>query len=253
FRAVVPVCSVGTYQAYLHAACCVCEVLPGGLRIAEEGEVLSLVAPRALMVINATQDAYQFSVGEAARSMDRARKVFALYTVPEKIRHAVFDSGHDYNQAMREAMYGWMTQWLKKEGEGKPIAEPQMHVETTDDLACLTDESRPRQFLFPPSFAAREARALVAKLETNKADHAEEWESTAVALRERLRKDVFGGLPALPRLVVEIGKTEIKAGIATSPLIMRTEPGLLIPATLKSAIGKEGRQPTCVVLHLNGQ
>src|SRR5207253_11360015 len=29
FRAVVPVCSVGTYQAYLHAACCVCEVLPG--------------------------------------------------------------------------------------------------------------------------------------------------------------------------------------------------------------------------------
>ena len=29
FGAVVPVCSVGTYQAYLHAACCVCEVLPG--------------------------------------------------------------------------------------------------------------------------------------------------------------------------------------------------------------------------------
>jgi len=33
----VPVCSVGTYQAYLHAACCVCEVLPGALRFAEEG------------------------------------------------------------------------------------------------------------------------------------------------------------------------------------------------------------------------
>ena len=29
FAAVVPVCSVGTYQAYLQAACCVCEVLPG--------------------------------------------------------------------------------------------------------------------------------------------------------------------------------------------------------------------------------
>src|SRR5262249_44497010 len=52
FRAVVPVCSVGMYQAYLHAACCVCEVLPGALRFAEEGDVLSLVAPRALLVIN---------------------------------------------------------------------------------------------------------------------------------------------------------------------------------------------------------
>src|SRR5262245_19896308 len=34
-RAVVPVCSVGTYQAYLRAACCVCEVLPGALRMGE--------------------------------------------------------------------------------------------------------------------------------------------------------------------------------------------------------------------------
>ena len=47
FRAVVPVCSVGTYQAYLHAAGCVCEVLPGALRFTEEGDVLGLVAPRA--------------------------------------------------------------------------------------------------------------------------------------------------------------------------------------------------------------
>src|SRR5262245_47682412 len=54
FKAVVPVCSVGTYQSYLHVACCVCEVLPGGLRFAEEGDVLALVAPRALLVVNAT-------------------------------------------------------------------------------------------------------------------------------------------------------------------------------------------------------
>ena len=46
FKAVVPVCSVGNYQAYLQAACCVCEVLPGGLRFTEEGDVLGLVAPR---------------------------------------------------------------------------------------------------------------------------------------------------------------------------------------------------------------
>ena len=44
FQAVVPVCSVGNYQAYLQAACCVCEVLPGALRFTEEGDVLGLVA-----------------------------------------------------------------------------------------------------------------------------------------------------------------------------------------------------------------
>ena len=40
FAAVVPVCSVGTYGAYLKAACCVCEMLPGALTFTEEGDVL---------------------------------------------------------------------------------------------------------------------------------------------------------------------------------------------------------------------
>ena len=69
FGCVVPVCSVGNYQAYLGAACCMCEVVPGALTFTEEGGILSLVAPRALMVINATRDAHQFSVGEAQKSI----------------------------------------------------------------------------------------------------------------------------------------------------------------------------------------
>src|SRR6202035_5361007 len=97
FRAVVPVCSIGTYQAYLHAACCVCELLPGALRFTEEGDVLGLVAPRALMVINATMDAFQFSVGEAKKSLARARAIFKLYDEEKKVEHAVFESPHAYN------------------------------------------------------------------------------------------------------------------------------------------------------------
>src|SRR5260370_33214415 len=73
FAAVVPVCSVGTYQAYLRAACCVCEMVPGALRFTEEGDVLGLVAPRALMGVNATRDAFQFSVDQARISLQRAR------------------------------------------------------------------------------------------------------------------------------------------------------------------------------------
>src|SRR5439155_2167581 len=116
FKAVVPVCSVGNYQAYLRAACCVCEVLPGALRFTEEGDVLGLVAPRALMVINATKDAFQFSVGEAKKSLERTKAIYQLHNANEKLTHAIFESPHAYNQAMREAMYGWMSRWLKREG-----------------------------------------------------------------------------------------------------------------------------------------
>ncbi len=149
FQAVVPVCSVGNYQAYLRAACCVCEVLPGALRFTEEGDVLGLVAPRALMVVNATMDSFQFSVAEADKSLERARAIFKLYDAADKVVHPTFESGHGYHQPMREAMYGWMTRWLKGEGDGKPIPEPKHDIEKVEDLACCEEGKRPATFVFP--------------------------------------------------------------------------------------------------------
>src|SRR5207249_4712118 len=135
-QAAVPVCSVGSYQAYLRAACCVCEVVPGALRFTEEGDVLGLVAPRSLLVLTAAKDAYQFSPAAAAPTVERARQIYGLYGEGARFRHVIFDSGHDYNQPMREAMYGWMTRWLKGTGTGDPVPEPKFMAEPPEDLAC---------------------------------------------------------------------------------------------------------------------
>src|SRR6516225_2417847 len=218
FRAVVPVCSVGNYQAYLQAACCVCEVLPGALRFAEEGDVLSLAAPRALLVINATKDAYQFSVGEAEKSVARARPVFKLYDADAKLAHATFESPHDYNQAMRETMYGWMAKHLEDEGDGKPIAEPKHEVEKPEDLACFADQPRPKAFLFPPSFAGREAQRVLKKAHPRIPDHREEWEAVAVHMRDGLRKEALGEFPKQPKPEAAPGVAEAKSE-NTKPLI----------------------------------
>src|SRR5439155_3457065 len=99
FKCVVPVCSVGNYQAYLGPACCMCEVVPGALRFTEEGDVLGLVAPRALMVVNATKDGIQFSVGEAKKSLAAAGPAFKLTGQPAHLQHTIFESPHDYNRA----------------------------------------------------------------------------------------------------------------------------------------------------------
>ena len=161
FKAVVPVCSVGTYQSYLGAACCMCEVVPGALAVTEEARILALTAPRALMIVSATKDAFQFSVGEAAKSIAAARSVFALHDRPEFPRHAVFESPHDYNQPMREAMYGFMTLHLKGQGDGQPIPEPQLSLEEPEVLRCYPGETRPDDWVTLPQFAAREARQLL--------------------------------------------------------------------------------------------
>ena len=161
FKAVAPVCSVGTYQAYLGAACCMCEVVPGALAMTEESRILALTAPRALLIISATQDAFQFSVGEAAKSISAARPVFSLYNLPDLPRHTVVESPHDYNQPMREAMYGFMTQHLKGQGTGQPIPEPPISLEEPEAFRCYPGTTRPDDWLTLPQFAAREARGLL--------------------------------------------------------------------------------------------
>ena len=161
FQAVVPTCSVGNYQAYLGAACCMCEVVPGALKFTEEWGLLAMVAPRALMVTSATKDAPQFSVGEAKKSLALAQPVFALHGKPENVKHAIFESPHAYNQPMREAMYGWMTKHLKGEGDGSPIPEPQFQTEDPEALRCFPGETRPDDWMTIPKFAAREAKRLL--------------------------------------------------------------------------------------------
>ncbi|HEV3144610.1 MAG TPA: hypothetical protein VGZ47_12045, partial [Gemmataceae bacterium] len=253
FTAAVPVCSVGNYQAYLKAACCVCEVLPGALRFTEEGDVLGLLAPRALMVINASRDAYQFSPAQAEKSVERAENIFQLLAAGDKITHVVFESGHDYSKPMREAMYGWMTKWLKKEGDGKPIAEPEITPESPEDLACFPNpDDRPKGFLFPPTFAAQEAKALVDKANRLLPTHAEEWESSAVHMRTQLRT-LLGEFPKVPRVLAKTERPTTKDGIERLPMRLAGEGGIPLPMVLLSKAGPARNQPTCLLLHLGGK
>jgi hypothetical protein len=193
FKAVVPVCSVGNYQAYLGAACCLCEVVPGALKFTEEGAVLGLVAPRALMVVNATKDAPQFSVDAARKSLAYARPVFDLFRKPGSVRHAVFDSGHDYSKAMREEMYGWMALHLRGEGDGTPIPEPAIQTEDPEALRVWPGDTRPKDYVTIPRFAAAEAKKLLAAHEPP--DAQVNWRTWADARRKVLVEKTLGGFP----------------------------------------------------------
>lgn len=194
FKAVVPVCSVGTYNAYLGAACCMCEVVPGAASWCCEGEILGLCAPRGLMLFNATQDAPQFSVKEARKSLAVAQTFFDLAGAPAALQQTVFEWKHDYSQTMRERMYGWMTLKLKGEGDGSPLPDPPMTLEDPEAIRCYPGETRPDDWVTLPQFAAAEGRRLVEQ--TPAPTDAAGWERLVRETRERLRQSsVFAGNP----------------------------------------------------------
>jgi len=235
FGCVMPTCSVGTYQSYLHAACCMCEVVPGAMTFTEEAGLLSLVAPRGLMIISASRDAYQFSIGQAAISIAGAKTVFNLHNKPDNIRHATFESGHDYNKAMRESMYGWMTLHLKGEGNGSPIPEPTFQTEDPETLRCYPGDSRPDDYVTIPKFAAAEGKKILAVRKPPV--HLEHWRSEQVlmseALEEKLDRDVNGKTSRKFSIVMEKG-AEGKSGGKRGTITYIDEPLLRLEAGVRS-------------------
>lgn len=220
-RCVVPTCSVGNYQAYLSAACCMCEVVPGALTFTEEGDVLGLAANRGLMVTSATKDAFQFSVGEAKKSVARAEAIAKLFKDAE-VRHTIIESEHNYNQPMREAMLGWMTKHLKGEGDGSPIAEPTIETEDPELLRCFPGESRPDDFVTIPQFAAAEARRLLAQIAVPSTT--DEWS----AMRQHGITELQEALGEMPQESPLNLKSERDADGKVETLTFEPEPGLTL-------------------------
>ena len=218
-KCVVPTCSVGTYQSYLGAACCLCELIPGGLKLTEEGDLLGLAANRGVMVTSATKDAFQFSVGEAQKSFARLESIAKLYP-SARVKHTIVESPHDYNRTMREAMYGWMTLHLKQQGDGSPIPDPEIQPEDPEKLRCFPGSSRPDDFVTIPQFAGKEGQRLAAlrKAPSNRQD----WEKT-IGLRKKTLEQRLGGFPKSNALDLKI-HDDVEKKLQT--INFSSEPGL---------------------------
>lgn len=245
FAAVIPCCSVGTYDSYLTTASCMCEVVPNTLTFTEEWGILGLAAPRGLMVINASKDAFQFSVGEAKKSIDKADPVFALMGASANLRHNIHYWHHDYSKPMREAMYGWMAYHLKGEGDGSPIPETPYETFEPETIRCFPLGNRPDDWLTLPQFAAREGMKLLAdwKMPATK----EEWETKAAAMRKTLVEKTFGGFPEKTPLNIQKLPTDNKN---VTLLKFEPEPGIELTARWEHPHQKPDR--TIIVLDLEG-
>ncbi len=245
FKAVVPVCSVGNYQAYLGTACCMCEVVPAALQFTEEWGVLGLTAPRALMVINATRDGIQFSVPEAKKSIKLARPIYDLYDCPEKIRHTVFESKHDYNQPMREAMYGWMSLYLKEEGDGTPIPEPEINLEPPETLRCFPGETRPDNWLTIPEFAYRQGKKIVDQMVAPVTK--KEWQNIAARRKKSLNR-VLGATTPQKEMKISTDKISETKEVVT----FEAEPGIVL-SMHRFQSQTPGQRQSVVLLNLEQQ
>jgi hypothetical protein len=160
-KAAVPVVSAGTFESYMLGSPCICEVLPGGLDITEEAGVLSLIAPRAVKMINHLQDNnLSFLPVEMEKSLKKAQPVFKMLNAENKISSQVFDLPHGYYPEDREVMLGWFDLWLKGTGNGNPVHSILPDSIPTEQLMTFAPGKRDSSIITTEIFCKRKGIEL---------------------------------------------------------------------------------------------
>lgn len=220
----VPVVYLTSFEAFLgtRAGHCPCSHVPGLASFADMGDIAALIAPRPLLAMCARLDA-QFTVAGAERAMDEALPAYQAYDAKENAKLLSFEGGHDYNKAMREALYGFVLKHLKGQGDGSPVAEPAMTTEPVDSsvLRCFPDGKLPPGGETVRSLGRKEAARLLGHLGARDSEVAKRRK----ALRRLLHWPTDTMAPASPDTTVRLdSSTEVEK------VLLRAADGVALPA-----------------------
>ncbi len=137
FTAAVPVCYATSMEVNPSNGC-LCNHVPGSLRIGDRADILAIRAPAPVMVIGATDDV-EFPPEGTRLTGEKLKALYAVLNAADNTAWQLFKSGHDYNKPMREAALGFFDRHLKGAASAEPVPEPNITPEPADspELVCL--------------------------------------------------------------------------------------------------------------------
>ena len=160
--AAVPVVSVGSFESYVYGMNCMCELLPDGLTMTEESGILALIAPRPLRIGNALYDCnHDFSVSQMLKTFHPVEKIYWNLGYPDRISCHVADRVHGMHDRQRESVLGFFARFLKEEGSGNPLPEPEYKLFPEEQLHLFSAErERPEEVMTIPVYLQKKGTLL---------------------------------------------------------------------------------------------
>jgi hypothetical protein len=144
-------------------------------------EIASLIAPRALMMLQGDHDGI-FPISGARRAGHATEAIYALAGHAGEARFTeLAGQPHAYSRPYRETMYGWMVAHLLGEESGEPIPEGDVHPLDEKDVRLRCDHEGGVMSHSPTvvQLARQEAMDVIAKMPVSISDkkHAtnEQW------------------------------------------------------------------------------
>jgi dipeptidyl aminopeptidase/acylaminoacyl peptidase len=213
---------------------CWCNHAPGISSDTDMIELLSVFAPRPALFICSTQD---WTAKFPQEEYKEVQKVWGLYGAEGETECVISEEPHGYGKARREAMYSFFSKHLGVEDsdEGR---EPEI---VTESLGALQAMDKPMEGL----------RDWAKAVEWYRKEHVAVRPPSDIAAR------VAELVRAVPPVKSEVGgevvgRLELEAG-SVERLLIKSEPGLKIPALLVWPEERASKCPVAVLLMREGK
>jgi dienelactone hydrolase len=214
FRCAAPVVYASSYEVNPNNGC-LCNHVPGSLRIGDRADVLGLRAPDPVLIIGAEDDG-EFPAKGMRLTGEKLRMLWGLYGKADDAWLRMFPGGHDYGRPMREAVLGFFDKYLRGAGDGSPVPEPAFETAPPDAPEMYVLPEPPARTLTMRGIARAMFEEGSAGAEARIAGTAADY----IALN--------GGLPA----VVPAAVREIDAAGGKRRAVFVSEEGLTLPVLI---------------------
>ena len=240
----VPACNPCTWSHRVHANLATDheQVFFGAFAagIDPRGDPLFCQVPKALLV-NATSDDNLNPPSGVWELSTWLYKAYSAHGEPHKFQTSMVKAPHGYNQEQREVACAWMLKWLG--GNASDFWEEDFAVEEEADTWCTATGNVYRE---PNS---RKPHDLVLEyLET----HRSRQEKTRSHLQNSIKK-VLCLKGSVEKPQAEISPSRLAGGLKLTPVTIRPENGIVLPAVWIESPEKHADRPVIVYLNDKGK
>lgn len=193
---------------------CLCNHVPATMQVGDRSDIVAIQAPKPVYIMGAQNDG-EFPPPAILLTHKKMAETWKLFGKDSDVFARIYPGPHDYNQAMRETMVGFFNKYMRRIGDGSPVAQPA--------IATIDPEDRELLVLDPPTPGERTMRELSLEYLANA--------PRSVPVTEVIR--INGGLPATSDAKYR------EKGVGTKRVVIfESEPGLQTPGILILPTGK---------------
>ncbi|MBS1723530.1 MAG: prolyl oligopeptidase family serine peptidase [Armatimonadetes bacterium] len=157
YRAAVPVVYMSSMELAPDNGC-PCNHVPGTCQIGDRSDVISVQAPKPVLIMGAEQDG-EFPPGAMRLTQKKMAETWALFGSSRDAQVLIFPGGHDYSQPMREAAIGFFDKYVRGVGDGSPVPQPALTALAPEDRQLLVLDPAPKDERTMMSLAAESLAA----------------------------------------------------------------------------------------------